>query len=57
VRAITFSYSLAHLIYVLLLTLHRMPLCHFATADLLADTIAPESSDANAVIALRSDSA
>lgn len=34
-----------------------MPLYHFATTDLPADTIAPEMSDVNAAAALRSDAA
>jgi L-aminoadipate-semialdehyde dehydrogenase len=33
----------------------RMPLYHFATTDLPADTIAPEQSDVNTAAALRSD--
>lgn len=32
-----------------------MPLYHFATTDLPADTIAPEMDDTNAAAALRSD--
>lgn len=32
-----------------------MPLYHFATTDLPADTIAPELSDTNASLALKSD--
>lgn len=32
-----------------------MPLYHFATTDLPADTIAPEMDDVNAATALRSD--
>lgn len=32
-----------------------MPLYHFATTDLPADTIAPEMSDVNAVAALKAD--
>lgn len=32
-----------------------MPLYHFATTDLPADTVAPEMDDANAATALRSD--
>jgi L-aminoadipate-semialdehyde dehydrogenase len=34
-----------------------MPLYHFATTDLPADTIAPEMDDRNAAAALRADSA
>jgi L-aminoadipate-semialdehyde dehydrogenase len=33
----------------------RMPLYHFATTDLPADTIAPEMDDTNAAAALRAD--
>jgi L-aminoadipate-semialdehyde dehydrogenase len=35
--------------------MNRMPLYHFATTDLPADTIAPEMDDRNAATALRSD--
>lgn len=34
-----------------------MPLYHFATTDLPADTVAPELSDENAATALKSDEA
>jgi L-aminoadipate-semialdehyde dehydrogenase len=42
--------------YFLLTDAHiRMPLYHFATTDLPADTIAPEMSDVNAEISLLAD--
>ena len=39
----------------MLILSNRMPLYHFATTDLPADTIAPEMDDVNAAAALKSD--
>jgi L-aminoadipate-semialdehyde dehydrogenase len=38
-----------------MLTTNRMPLYHFATTDLPADTLAPEMDDVNAAAALKAD--
>jgi len=48
------KFSLSLIEYCLL---NRMPLYHFATTDLPADTIAPEMDDVNATAALVSDKA
>lgn len=40
-----------------MLTIHRMPLYHFTTTDLPAETMAPEMSDVNVAKALRNDAA